>query len=156
MAGIWRSGIRAGLAALSLAGGGASGTSALACETALLLAVDVSNSIDPGEYRIQTDGMAEALRDDVVVEAMVRGLNAIAVMQWSGVGMQEMTIPWQRVGSRADMERIAAEVAAMRRAFVGANTAIGEAVRTGVAETSRMSRAQSTARGGLPSGAASR
>ena len=105
-----------------------------ACDTALLLAVDVSNSIDPGEYRIQTEGMAAALRDAVVVDAMVQGVNAIAVMQWSGAGMQEMTIPWRRVTSRADMTALAAEVEGMRRAFVGANTAIGEALRAGVAE----------------------
>jgi Ca-activated chloride channel family protein len=105
-----------------------------ACDTALLLAVDVSNSIDPGEYRIQTEGMAAALRDGVVVDAMVQGVNAIAVMQWSGAGMQEMTIPWRRVTGRADMTALAAEVEGMRRAFVGANTAIGEALRVGVAE----------------------
>ena len=107
---------------------------ARACETALLLAVDVSNSIDPGEYRIQTEGMATALRDDVIVDAMVRGLNAIAVMQWSGAGMQEVTVPWRRIGSRADMDRLADEVGAMRRAYIGANTAIGQAVRVGVEE----------------------
>jgi Ca-activated chloride channel family protein len=104
------------------------------CETALLLAVDVSNSIDAGEYRIQTDGMAAALRDDQIVDAMVRGQNAIAVMQWSGTGMQQMSLPWRRITGVADMEAMAAEVRAMPRAFIGANTAIGEAVRVAVAE----------------------
>jgi len=107
---------------------------ARACETALLLAADVSNSIDPGEYRIQVEGMAAALRDPDIVEAMVRGRNAIAIMQWSGTGMQAMAIPWRRIASPADMERLADEVGAMPRAFVGANTAIGEALRAGVAE----------------------
>jgi Ca-activated chloride channel family protein len=129
MAGTWRRRIRAALAALALTGGGAA-----ACETALLLAVDVSNSIDSGEYRIQTRGMAAALRDGVVVDAMVQGANAIAVMQWSGTGMQEMTVPWRRIGSRAEMAALADEVEGMRRAYIGANTAIGEAVRTGLDE----------------------
>jgi Ca-activated chloride channel family protein len=129
MAGVWARRVRAAIAALALSGGAAP-----ACETALLLAVDVSNSIDAGEYRIQTRGMAAALRDGVVVEAMVRGANAIAVMQWSGTGMQEMTIPWRRIASPADMEALAAEVEEMRRAYIGANTAIGEAVRAGTAE----------------------
>lgn len=105
-----------------------------ACDTALLLAVDVSNSIDPGEYRIQTEGMAAALRDDQIVEAMVRGQNAIAVMQWSGTGMQQMTLPWRRITGSADMEAMAADVAAMPRAYIGANTAIGEAVRVAIGE----------------------
>ncbi|MEL6206203.1 MAG: DUF1194 domain-containing protein [Pseudomonadota bacterium] len=107
---------------------------ALACDTALLLAVDVSNSIDPGEYRIQTDGLAAALRDGTVMDAMVTGANAVAIMQWSGAGMQEMTIPWRRIASYSDMESLAEDVEAMRRAYVGANTAIGEALRRGVAE----------------------
>ncbi len=129
MTGHWSRRFRAALVAAPLLSGGAA-----ACETALLLAVDVSNSIDSGEYRIQTRGMAAALRDDGVVEAMVQGANAIAVMQWSGTGMQEMTVPWRRIGSPAEMEALAAEVEGMRRAFVGANTAIGEAVRRGVSE----------------------
>ena len=46
---------------------------ARACETALILAIDVSNSIDSGEYRIQAEGMADALLDPLVMEALVRG-----------------------------------------------------------------------------------
>lgn len=109
-----------------------------ACDTALLLAVDVSNSIDPGEYRIQADGIAEALTDPVVVDAMVQGRNALAVMQWSGVGMQQVVIPWTRVAVPADMEALSERVRAMPRAFAGGNTAVGEALRVAVAEVSRM------------------
>ncbi|MGY9033242.1 MAG: DUF1194 domain-containing protein, partial [Rhodobacterales bacterium] len=28
----------------------------IACDTALILTIDVSNSVDPGEYRLQIDG----------------------------------------------------------------------------------------------------
>ncbi len=117
------------MAALAL-----SASAASACDTALLLAVDVSNSIDAGEYDIQTEGMAAALRDGVVRDAMVIGGNAIAVMQWSGTGMQEMSVDWRRITSYADMDALAREVSAMRRAYVGANTAIGEAVRVGISQ----------------------
>jgi Ca-activated chloride channel family protein len=111
-----------------------SATTAAACDTALLLAVDVSNSIDPAEYRIQTEGLAAALRDGVIQDAMTNGQNAIAVMQWSGMGMQHIAVPWRRITSYADMEALAQEVEQMRRAYVGSNTAIGEAVRVGVGE----------------------
>ncbi|NTW37725.1 MAG: DUF1194 domain-containing protein, partial [Syntrophobacteraceae bacterium] len=37
-------------------------TAARACETALLLSIDVSGSIDAGDYRLQTEGLAAALR----------------------------------------------------------------------------------------------
>ena len=33
---------------------------AWACDTALMLTIDVSNSIDVAEYKLQTDGMANA------------------------------------------------------------------------------------------------
>ncbi|NBC96041.1 MAG: DUF1194 domain-containing protein [Deinococcus-Thermus bacterium] len=121
--------IRAGMAAACLCA-----TTASACETALLLAIDVSNSIDPGEYRIQRDGLAAALRDGVVVEAMMRGANAVAVMQWSGKNMQAMSIPWRRIGTGAEMLALADAVEAMPRAHIGSNTAIGEALRVGVGE----------------------
>ena len=62
---------------------------AQACETALVLTIDVSNSIDPGEYRVQADGMADALQDPEIIEAMVQGEVAIAVVQWSGEDRQE-------------------------------------------------------------------
>jgi Ca-activated chloride channel family protein len=35
----------------------------IACGTALILTIDVSNSVDPGEYRLQIDGLAAALSD---------------------------------------------------------------------------------------------
>jgi len=129
MAGHWHTRVRAGLAAASLCAGAAS-----ACDTALLLAVDVSNSIDPGEYRIQREGIAAALRDGVVVDAMVQGANAIAIMQWSGKRMQAMSIPWRRIGSAEEMTALADEVEAMPRAHIGSNTAIGEALRVAVGE----------------------
>ncbi|WP_342774985.1 DUF1194 domain-containing protein [Litoreibacter halocynthiae] len=37
--------------------------SAQACELALVLAVDVSGSVDPGEYRLQMEGLGAALGD---------------------------------------------------------------------------------------------
>ena len=46
---------------------------AVACDTALLLTIDVSNSVDPAEYRIQTDGLADALQDPEIVDIMVSG-----------------------------------------------------------------------------------
>ncbi|MFZ1347287.1 MAG: DUF1194 domain-containing protein, partial [Tabrizicola sp.] len=38
----------------------------LGCETALLLSIDVSGSIDAGDYRLQTEGLATALSDPEV------------------------------------------------------------------------------------------
>lgn len=106
---------------------------ASACGTALLLSMDVSNSVDAGEYRIQTDGLAAALRDPQVIEGLTLGGGAVAVMQWSGAGMQELSLPWTRVSTAAEVLAVAARVEAMPRAYIGANTALGEALSAAVA-----------------------
>ena len=36
-----------------------------------MLAVDVPGSVDPEEYRVQMDGLAAALRDGIVADALV-------------------------------------------------------------------------------------
>jgi len=77
---------------------------AQACDTALLLSIDVSNSVDVAEYRLQVDGMAAALEDPEIVEAMVRGDVAIAVMQWSGEDKQRISIPWRQIRTTFDAQ----------------------------------------------------
>lgn len=107
---------------------------AFACETALLLAIDVSGSIDAGDYRLQTDGLASALQDPEVAEALVRGQVALAVVQWSGTSEQALVLPWQRMLSDRDVARFAARAAAAPRAFSGSDTAVGEGLRFAAAQ----------------------
>ncbi len=103
-------------------------TQATACDTALLLTIDVSNSIDVAEYRLQTDGMADAVLDAEVSEALIQGQIAVAVMQWSGVGRQEISIPWRQIRTISDVRSFAAEARSMPRAFVMSDTAPGDAI----------------------------
>ena len=100
----------------------------LACETALLLAIDVSNSVDGAEYRLQTDGLADALLDAQIVDTMIADQVAIAVVQWSGVGDQIVSIPWTRITHDAQAAGVAAQVRSMERAFILSGTATGEVV----------------------------
>src|SRR6056297_369028 len=102
---------------------------ALGCATALVLAVDVSNSIDDGEYRIQAEGLADALDDPRIREELVRGKVALTVIQWSGAGRQEITIPWRRMETPGDVRAMSLEAREMKRAFVMSDTAVGELVR---------------------------
>jgi len=99
-----------------------------ACETALILTIDVSNSIDTAEYRLQTDGLAAALRDPEIVDTMVSTQTTLAVVQWSGVDKQEVSIPWTRITSAIDAESIAQQAETMIRAFVLSDTAPAEAI----------------------------
>lgn len=107
---------------------------ALSCETALLLSIDVSGSIDAGDYRLQTEGLAAALSDPEIAEALVRGQVALAVVQWSGVDQQALVLPWKRMLSDPDVTRFAARAAAIPRAFSGSDTAVGQGLRFATAQ----------------------
>ncbi|MCO4848437.1 MAG: DUF1194 domain-containing protein [Yoonia sp.] len=101
----------------------------MACETALILTIDVSNSVDPSEYRLQVDGLAAALRDPEIVDSMVGQNAAIAVVQWSGQDRQELTVPWTRIRTSLDAALLADTSQLMPRAFVLSDTAPAEAIR---------------------------
>lgn len=101
---------------------------AAACDIALLLAVDVSGSVDPQEYRIQMDGLAAGLRDGVVVEALIKAEAAVALMQWTGARRQQVSVSWTRVRSAQEAEALAMAVEAMPRAWSKYSTAIGDAL----------------------------
>lgn len=101
---------------------------ARACEVALVLALDVSGSVDAFEYRLQTEGLARAMRAPDVAEAMLRARAAVTVTQWSGSDQQQVSLPWTRVQEPADLTRLAARIAALPRAFTRGNTAVGAAL----------------------------
>ena len=107
-----------------------------ACETALLLAMDVSGSIDTGEYQLQVDGLAHGLQQEPVQEAMIKGQVALAVVQWSGFDQQTLALDWTRIETMGDMAAVIAKVQAMPRAFDGSQTAVGEAIRFSVGQFS--------------------
>ena len=44
------------------------------------------------DYRLQTEGLAAALSDPEVAEALVRGQVALAVVQWSGPEQQALVL----------------------------------------------------------------
>lgn len=101
---------------------------AQACDTALILTIDVSNSVDTAEYRLQTDGLADALQDPEIIETMVAGGTAIAVVQWSGADKQTVSIPWTQVRSALDVQSLSGQARLLERAFVLSDTAPAEAI----------------------------
>jgi Ca-activated chloride channel family protein len=105
---------------------------ARACDLALLLAVDISGSVDPREYRIQMQGLADGLRDGVVSEALVRGQAKVAVMQWTGSTRQQITVTWSSMTTFADVEALAVRVETAPRAWRNYSTAVGEAMAVGL------------------------
>ncbi|WP_299415495.1 DUF1194 domain-containing protein [uncultured Sulfitobacter sp.] len=99
-----------------------------ACDLALVLAVDVSGSVDPAEYRVQMDGLAAALRDGTVVDALIDQRAQVTLIQWSGSTRQRQTVPWHGIGSAADVAGLADKIAADPRVWRNFSTAIGEAL----------------------------
>ena len=104
------------------------GPAARACEVALVLAIDVSGSIDAGEYRIQSGGTADALQDPAVAEALLEGQVALSLLHWSGTGQQAVVLPWTQMHSPADITRATAHIRSAPRAFAGSDTAVGQAI----------------------------
>ncbi len=101
---------------------------AQACGLALVLAVDVSGSVDSREYRIQMDGLAAALRDGIVVEALLSQEAMVTLIQWTGSSRQRQTVPWTQMRYADDLERFATAVEENKRVWRNFSTAVGEAL----------------------------
>ena len=106
----------------------------VACELALVLAIDVSSSISPGEYRFQVDGLAEALMQPEVQHVLLSDQIALAVVQWSGYNEQELSISWRRMLSADEIRNFAGRVQNMDRKWDKGQTAIGNAIAFSVAQ----------------------
>lgn len=99
-----------------------------ACELALLLAVDISGSVDHQEYRLQMDGLAAALQDGIVVEALVAQKAMVTLIQWTGSSRQQQTIPWMQMRNDQDIAAFALRVTQDERVWRNYSTAVGEAL----------------------------
>lgn len=101
---------------------------AAACGLALVLAVDVSGSVDREEYRIQMDGLAEALRDSVVSEALVQAQAQVLLLQWTGSSRQAVSVPWTALTGFDAVEALARQIETAPRLWRNYSTAVGEAL----------------------------
>ncbi len=66
-------------------------------DVALVLAVDVSRSMDPDEQELQRQGFMEAFRSPQVHDAIRNGMVGriiVTYMEWSGVEYQNVIVPW--------------------------------------------------------------
>jgi hypothetical protein len=72
----------------------------LAVDLELVLAVDVSGSVDPFEARLQREGYVAALRQPQVIEAVKGGMLgrlALTYVEWAGDGFQRTVLDWTLV-----------------------------------------------------------
>lgn len=102
----------AGAACLGLAGGSAAAD--IDVDLELVLAVDVSRSMDPSEQRLQKEGYLAALKHPEVIEAIRSGfLGRIAVIyaEWAGPGSHEIIAPWTLIDGLESAEAFTASIA---------------------------------------------
>jgi len=109
-----------------------------ACEVALALTVDVSGSVDRQEYALQMNGLAAALRDPTVADALVDAQAAVMLVQWTGTSRQVVSMPWRRITDLGQLEGMAQEVENTSRRWRNFSTAIGEALEFAAAQFSEV------------------
>lgn len=101
------------------------------CRLALLLAIDVSASVDAEEDGLQRGGLAAALLAPEVVEAMLADPAdpvVLGVYEWSGRFAQDVILSWRRVETAEDLTEAAGAIGRSVRGRDDLPTAIGDAL----------------------------
>ena len=89
-------------------------------DLALVMAVDVSESVDDARFTLQMDGIARALESREVQASVLAGPHQamlLALVQWSN--RPALSLPWTLLTSGADVQQFAARVRHLRRASNG-------------------------------------
>lgn len=85
-------------------------------DTALIVSVDVSSSVDERRYQIQLEGIAAALEDKGVIDAILSGPRKsilFSVVTWAD--RPKLSLPWIKISSKEDAYLAALKVRTMRR-----------------------------------------
>jgi Protein of unknown function (DUF1194) len=123
-----------GLAALAGLGGGFAAPTrfadlpgsrtpgALDVDVEIVLAVDISYSMDPEELTLQREGYVAAITSPEFLNALRGGMHArvaVTYVEWAGVIEQKIVVPWRLIDGPATAEAVAAEIARapLRRAY---------------------------------------
>jgi hypothetical protein len=102
------------------ASGAARPAAAKSVDLALVLAVDVSGSVNNERFELQRRGYAEAFASREVMDAIAAGENHAIIatlVEWSGAGHQRQVIGWTLIESAASAESFGSAIAEVSRAF---------------------------------------
>ena len=104
------------------------------CGLALAFALDISVSVDAVEYDLQLEGLASALKDSSVTEAILSQRGAVALMayEWSGHKHQSVIVPWSMIDEAKDISDFAGRLRAHRRSNQDYPTGLGTAISYGL------------------------
>jgi len=103
------------------------------CALGLVLALDISSSVNSYEYDVQKDGLAAALRHEDIRAILLSepGTIRIAAFEWSGEEQKDMIASWTQIITNRDIDALATRIEAHERRFTRFSTALGEALRFG-------------------------
>jgi hypothetical protein len=90
------------------------GPDAIPVDVELIIAVDVSYSMDPDEQALQRQGYVRALRSKEFVTALHEGVNgkiALTYVEWAGPSDQKVLVPWRLIDGPEAADAVAAEIA---------------------------------------------
>jgi hypothetical protein len=86
----------------------------------LVLASDVSRSVDAAKFKLQRDGYVAAISNPRVIEAIKSGPHgriAICFIEWSGVGAQKVVIDWTVIDGAKTAQDFASQLDEAQRSF---------------------------------------
>lgn len=105
----------------------------------LVLAADVSRSVDAQKFQLQREGYAAAIANPRVIEAISSGRFhriAICYLEWSGTGSQKLVVDWTVVRDADSAGQFASHLAETPRAFAD-RTSISGALDFAMAQLDR-------------------
>lgn len=101
------------------------------CRLALALGLDVSSSVNAKEYRLQLDGLAQAL-EVPEVQGQILALPAapiwLSVYEWASSSYQRRLVDWIALRSPADIAAVTAILRNTQARLAAGSTAIGSAM----------------------------
>lgn len=88
--------------------------SAVPVDVELVIAVDISYSMDPEEQALQREGYIQALTSREFLMALREGANgkiAVTYFEWAGANDQKIVMPWRLIDGPEAADAVAAEIA---------------------------------------------
>ncbi len=88
--------------------------SAIPVDVELVIAVDISYSMDPDEQALQREGYIKALTSREFLRALREGANgkiAVTYFEWAGHENQSIVMPWRLIDGPEAADAVAAEIA---------------------------------------------
>jgi Protein of unknown function (DUF1194) len=107
----------------------------------LVLAMDVSRSMDQAKFLLQRQGYAAAISNPQVLNAIKSGAHqriAVCFIDWSGPFEQKLVIDWSVIDGPATASRFGDLIAESPRSFYN-STSIGSGINFAVAQIARSS-----------------